>query len=57
MPDQSPRAALDTRYSEDDARAASWPDAVALLEQAGLFWVSTVRLMAVRTSPRSWRSG
>jgi Pyridoxamine 5'-phosphate oxidase len=43
MPDQSPRATLDARYSEEGARAASWPDAVARLEQAGLFWVSTVR--------------
>jgi hypothetical protein len=43
MPDKSPRATLDARYSEEAARAAPWPDAVAHLEQAGLFWVSTVR--------------
>jgi len=43
MPDQSPRATLDARYSEETAHAAPWPDAVARLEQAGLFWVSTVR--------------
>ena len=40
---QSPRATLDARYSEESAQATPWPDAVALLEQAGLFWVSTVR--------------
>ena len=43
MPDQSPRATLDARYSEEGARATPWPDAVARLEQAGLFWVSSVR--------------
>src|SRR5215469_11335192 len=44
MPDQSPRATLDARYSEETAHAAPWPDAVARLEQAPLFWVSSVRL-------------
>jgi hypothetical protein len=43
MPDQSPRATLDARYSQQNAQATPWPDAVASLEAAGLFWVSTVR--------------
>jgi hypothetical protein len=43
MGNQSPLTTLDARYSEDDARATPWPDAVSMLEQAGLFWVSTVR--------------
>jgi hypothetical protein len=43
MTDQGPRATLDARYSEQNAQATPWPDAVALLKQAGLFWVSTVR--------------
>src|SRR5215469_10468842 len=43
MPNQPPRATLDARYSEETAQATPWPEAVALLEQAGLFWVSTVR--------------
>src|SRR6516164_6377245 len=43
VPNQSPRATLDARYSEESAQATPWPDAVALLEQAGLYWVSTVR--------------
>jgi len=43
MTDQSPRATLDARYSEENAQATPWPDALALLKQAGLFWVSTVR--------------
>jgi Pyridoxamine 5'-phosphate oxidase len=43
MPNDVPRTTLDTRYSEEDAQATLWPDAVTHLEQAGLFWVSTVR--------------
>jgi hypothetical protein len=43
MPNQSPRATLDARYSEENAQATPWPKALALLKQAGLFWVSTVR--------------
>src|SRR5262249_52464322 len=43
MPNQSPVTTLDARYSEESAQATPWPDAVARLEAAGLFWVSTVR--------------
>ena len=43
MPNQSPRATLDARYSEENAQATPWTDAVTRLEAAGLFWVSTVR--------------
>ena len=43
MSNQSPQASLDARYSEEAAQATPWPDAVAHLERAGLFWVSTVR--------------
>ena len=43
MPNRSPRATLDARYSEENAQATSWTGAVARLEAAGLFWVSTVR--------------
>jgi hypothetical protein len=43
MPNDVPRTTLDARYSEEDAEPTSWPDAVAHLEQAGLFWVSTIR--------------
>jgi hypothetical protein len=43
MPNQSPRTTLDARYSQESARATPWPEAVAHLEAAGLFWVSTVR--------------
>jgi hypothetical protein len=43
MRNESPLARLDARYSEEGVLATPWPDAVARLEQAGLFWVSTVR--------------
>jgi hypothetical protein len=43
MQNQSPVTTLDARYSDEDAQATPWPDALARLEQAGLFWVSTVR--------------
>ena len=41
--DQTPLTTLDARYSEDRAEATPWPEAVVLLEQAALFWVSSVR--------------
>lgn len=43
MDNHSPVATLDARYSGENARATPWPDAVARLEEAGLFWVSSVR--------------
>jgi hypothetical protein len=43
MQNQSPVTTLDARYSSETAQATPWPDAVAHLEEAGLFWVSTVR--------------
>lgn len=38
-----PTTTLDTRFSQPDAQAISWADTVALLEQAELSWLSTVR--------------
>jgi len=43
MPNLSPVTFLDARYGEENAQATPWPDAVAQLERAGLFWVSSVR--------------
>jgi hypothetical protein len=43
MHNHSPVTTLDARYSGENAQATPWPDAVARLEQAELFWVSTVR--------------
>jgi nitroimidazol reductase NimA-like FMN-containing flavoprotein (pyridoxamine 5'-phosphate oxidase superfamily) len=41
--DQMPITTLDTRYSEEAAEAMPWTEAVVVLEQAQLFWVSSVR--------------
>ncbi|ANW20476.1 pyridoxamine 5'-phosphate oxidase family protein [Streptomyces clavuligerus] len=38
-----PETRLDPRYSAPDAGAADWARAVALLTEAELFWLSTVR--------------
>lgn len=44
MSEQLPTTTLDARYSSDQAEAMPWPEAVAKLEQAELFWVSSVRV-------------
>lgn len=38
-----PATALDTRYSSPGATATSWEETVRALEQAQLFWLTTVR--------------
>ncbi|MBT2504781.1 pyridoxamine 5'-phosphate oxidase family protein [Streptomyces sp. ISL-98] len=38
-----PLTRLDARYSDKNATATAWPDAVTRLEQAELFWLTTVR--------------
>lgn len=43
MTNAQPVTELDVRYSSDDATPTAWPAAVELLEQAELFWISTVR--------------
>jgi hypothetical protein len=43
MMSQDPLTMLDARYSGEDAQATPWPDALAQLAKAGLFWVVTVR--------------
>ena len=39
----SPTTALDVRYSDPRAVAIAWDDTQRILEQAELFWISTVR--------------
>ncbi|MFI1012494.1 pyridoxamine 5'-phosphate oxidase family protein [Streptomyces sp. NPDC020965] len=39
----NPRTELDTRYSEEEATASEWSDAVALLTAAEIAWLTTVR--------------
>jgi nitroimidazol reductase NimA-like FMN-containing flavoprotein (pyridoxamine 5'-phosphate oxidase superfamily) len=38
-----PQPELDPRFSEPDAVPTPWAEVLALLEQAELFWISTVR--------------
>ena len=39
----TPATKIDRRYSDDAAEAASWQDTLRVLEQAELFWLTTVR--------------
>ncbi len=39
----NPETTLDTRFSDPDAVATSWEETRRVLEQADLFWISTVR--------------
>jgi pyridoxine/pyridoxamine 5'-phosphate oxidase len=34
---------LDSRFSDPDSAATSWPEAVRVLEEAELYWLTTVR--------------
>ncbi|WP_371482613.1 pyridoxamine 5'-phosphate oxidase family protein [Kitasatospora sp. NBC_00315] len=43
MAEQRPVAELDPRYSDDDAAATEWPQALDRLAAAELYWLSTVR--------------
>lgn len=43
MSELEPRTSIDTRYSQDQVEAFPWSEAAALLEQAHLFWISSVR--------------
>jgi hypothetical protein len=40
---RTPETSIDLRYSSDNAQPTPWPDAVVHLQNAELFWVSTVR--------------
>jgi general stress protein 26 len=39
----TPVTALDQRYSGETARASSWEETLEVIENAELFWISTVR--------------
>ncbi len=38
-----PTAQIDQRFSDDEAAPTPWPDAEGVLEQAELYWLTTVR--------------
>ena len=51
-------AELDTRYSDPNAVATPWPDVERVLEEAELFWISSVRATGtphVTPLPAVWR--
>ena len=39
----APSAQIDTRFSDPEAGPTPWPDAAQVLEQAELYWLTTVR--------------
>jgi nitroimidazol reductase NimA-like FMN-containing flavoprotein (pyridoxamine 5'-phosphate oxidase superfamily) len=43
MADAAPQTSLDSRYSSSEASATPWEQGRELLEQAQLYWISTVR--------------
>jgi len=43
MAEKEPVAELDSRFSDPDATPTPWPEAQARLEQAKVYWLSTVR--------------
>ena len=43
MTDKQPTAKLEPEFSDPNASATAWTDAVAHLEKAEIFWLSTVR--------------
>ena len=43
MADKDPTAELDARFSDPGATPTPWPEARAALEQAKVYWLSTVR--------------
>jgi len=43
MTGKEPATELDTRYSSENATATPWTEAITQLEQAQVFWLSTVR--------------
>lgn len=43
MPVTEPTAELDERFSSEGATARPWSDVVSVLDQAEMFWLSTVR--------------
>jgi hypothetical protein len=43
MPGTEPSGEIDRRFSDPEAHPTPWPEAALALEQAELYWISTVR--------------
>ena len=57
---KQPVTELDTRFSDQDAVATDWEETRRALEEAELFWISTVRTNGrphVTPLPAVWRDG
>jgi pyridoxine/pyridoxamine 5'-phosphate oxidase len=57
---QQPVTELDTRFSDEDAVATGWEETRIALEEAELFWISTVRAEGrphVTPLPAVWQDG
>ena len=60
MTGMGPVAELDARFGDDGAEPTPWPTVVRVLEEAELFWISTVRddgRPHVTPLPAIWRDG
>ncbi|HUS21856.1 MAG TPA: pyridoxamine 5'-phosphate oxidase family protein [Aeromicrobium sp.] len=60
MPATEPVAELDQRFSSEGAEARPWSDVVDVLQQAEMFWLSTVRRDGrphVTPLPAVWHDG
>ena len=60
MTETEPVAELDTRFSDPDASPSSWAEVRNAIEEAELFWISTVRPDGrphVTPLPTVWRDG
>src|ERR671916_364678 len=56
MVDKGPTGELEPQFSSEDATPRAWSEGRQRLEQAEVYWLSTVRPDA-RTSHRCWLSG
>jgi general stress protein 26 len=60
MPVTEPKAELDGRFSSEGASARPWSDVVQVMEQAEIFWLSTMRKSGqphVTPLPAMWLDG
>jgi catechol 2,3-dioxygenase-like lactoylglutathione lyase family enzyme len=49
-----PPAQIDRRFSAPDSRTTPWPEAAKLLEEAELYWITTVRADGRTPEPGGW---
>jgi nitroimidazol reductase NimA-like FMN-containing flavoprotein (pyridoxamine 5'-phosphate oxidase superfamily) len=60
MPERTPEAELDARFSQPGASPTTWDEVRGVIERAELFWISTVRADGrphVTPLPAVWHDG